>query len=140
MNSLQEYADLFYKLNLTELTVVEGDKKLCLKRNQMALADPAPAPEKDVDGHLLGDSDEAKDRSSNDTDTARGTVVKAPLLGMLTLQVSIGDKVKKGDVLCMIEAMKMMNEVVSPADGTVTGILATDGALVEFDQKLLVIS
>ena len=61
---------------------------------------------------------------------AAGTWVKAPL-------VEIGQQVKKGDVLCIIEAMKVMNEIPSPMDGIVQEILITNEAMVEFDQELI---
>ena len=61
---------------------------------------------------------------------AAGTWVKAPF-------VEIGQQVKKGDVLCIIEAMKVMNEIPSPVDGIVQEILITNEAMVEFDQELI---
>jgi acetyl-CoA carboxylase, biotin carboxyl carrier protein len=73
-----------------------------------------------------------------------GNVVKAPLVGTFYASsapgkpnfVSVGSKVKKGDVLCIIEAMKIMNEVVSEFDGEVAQVLATPEALVEYGQPL----
>ena len=74
---------------------------------------------------------------------AAGTWVKAPLVGTYynarsqggTPFVEIGQQVKKGDVLCIIEAMKVMNEIPSPVDGIVQEILITNEAMVEFDQE-----
>lgn len=54
--------------------------------------------------------------------------------------VKVGDKVKKGDVLCIIEAMKLMNEIKSDIDGTVEKVLAKDGQLVEYGMDLFKIS
>lgn len=76
---------------------------------------------------------------------AAGTWVKAPLVGTYynarsqggTPFVEIGQHVKKGDVLCIIEAMKVMNEIPSPVDGIVQEILITNEAMVEFDQELI---
>lgn len=73
-----------------------------------------------------------------------GNVVKAPLVGTFYASpapekpnfVSVGSKVKKGDVLCIIEAMKIMNEVVSQFDGEIAEVLATPEALVEYGQPL----
>ncbi len=50
--------------------------------------------------------------------------------------VSVGDKVKKGQVLCIVEAMKVMNEISSPCDGEIVEILVSDSEGVEFDQPL----
>lgn len=53
--------------------------------------------------------------------------------------VSVGQKVKKGDKLCIIEAMKVMNEITATKSGEITEILVSEGQMVEFDQKLFVI-
>ena len=74
-----------------------------------------------------------------------GTWVKAPLVGTYysarsagaTPFVQIGQRVKKGDILCIIEAMKVMNEIASPVDGVVSEIVVTNEAMVEFDQELI---
>ena len=75
---------------------------------------------------------------------AEGTTVKAPLVGTFYAAsapgeapfVSVGDTVKKGQTLCVLEAMKMMSEVPAPADGVIAEVLAADGELVGFDQPL----
>ncbi|MBE6903137.1 MAG: biotin/lipoyl-binding protein [Ruminococcaceae bacterium] len=69
-----------------------------------------------------------------------GTPVLAPLTGsVLNIAVSNGAKVKAGDLLLIIEAMKMENEIVAPVDGTVTQIAVTKGAQVNTDDLLVVI-
>lgn len=77
--------------------------------------------------------------------SANVTEVKAPLVGTFYAApspdaapyVSVGQKVQKGDVLCIVEAMKNMNEIECPCDGTVVDILASNGELVEFNQVLI---
>lgn len=74
-----------------------------------------------------------------------GYWVKAPIVGTFYITratgsapfVEIGQRVKKGDVLCIIEAMKVMNEIHSPVDGIVQEILVTNESMVEFDQDLI---
>ena len=76
-----------------------------------------------------------------------GNVVTAPLVGTYHQApykdakpfVSVGSHVKKGDKLCIIEAMKVMNEITSPYDGTVKEILVNDNDVVDFGKKLFVI-
>ena len=76
-----------------------------------------------------------------------GNVVKAPLVGTFYAAsapdkppfVTVGKRVKKGDVLMIIESMKLMNEVQSEFDGTVEKILVSDGQPVEFDQPIMII-
>ena len=70
---------------------------------------------------------------------ATGAVtVKAPMPGnILKINVKAGDAVKKGDILCILEAMKMENEICAPADGTVAGVNVSQGATVQTDDVLL---
>ena len=65
--------------------------------------------------------------------------VTAPLQVCADTSVSVGDMVKKGQVLGIVEAMKLMNEIESEFDGTVKAILVKNGDLVEFDQPMFVI-
>lgn len=76
-----------------------------------------------------------------------GTPVKSSIVGVFygasspesDPYVTVGKTVKKGDIVCIIEAMKVMNEIKAPCDGTVTSILVENEALVEYDQALMVI-
>lgn len=76
-----------------------------------------------------------------------GTIIKSPLVGTFHQApapdedpfVTVGAKVKKGEKLCIIEAMKVMNEINAPCDGVVLEINVAEGDMVEFDQKLFVI-
>ena len=76
-----------------------------------------------------------------------GTTVTAPLVGVAYLAadpkqapfVQVGDHVKAGETLCVIEAMKMINEVPSPVSGTVTKVLIKNATMVEFDEPLFAI-
>lgn len=75
---------------------------------------------------------------------AEGTLVLSPTVGVFYSApspeakdfVSLGDPVKKGDVLCIIEAMKLMNEIPAELDGTITEICVSNGQVVEFNQPL----
>ena len=81
------------------------------------------------------------------TKESTGTPVKSPIVGVFygasspesDPYVTVGKTVKKGDIMCIIEAMKGMNEIKAPCDGTVTSILVENEALVEYDQALMVI-
>lgn len=86
-----------------------------------------------------------------DTDAAEevisGDEIKAPLVGTFYVApsegaepfVSVGDKVKKGQVIGIVEAMKLMNEVESEYDGTVAAVLVENGEMVEYGQPLMII-
>ena len=74
-----------------------------------------------------------------------GTWIKSPIVGTYYASrsqgskpfIELGQQVKKGDVLCIIEAMKVMNEIHSPCDGVIRSILITNESMVEFDQDLI---
>ena len=76
-----------------------------------------------------------------------GEVVKAPLVGVFYTApapdaepfVTVGQRVKKGDTLCIVEAMKLMNEIESTHDGVIDRILAENGSMVEFGQPLFAV-
>lgn len=99
---------------------------------------PAPA----VSAHVQ--TEEAPAAPATKTEDLSGNIVKAPLVGTFYISsgpgkeafAPVGKKVKKGDVLCIIEAMKIMNEVVSDFDGEVKEILAENEQLVEYGQPL----
>ncbi len=134
MNSLKEYGELFEKLGLTELMVEEGNHKLVLKR-EARVAEVKSIPQ-DESQKETGKEDKAPVASTASASEA----ITAPLLGIYyplgDKPFEVGDYVKKGDVVCNIEAMKMMNEVKAPFSGKIIGVLAKEGDLVEFGQKL----
>lgn len=77
----------------------------------------------------------------------QGKVVKSPIVGTFYSKatpeseafVSIGDRVKKGDILCIIEAMKLFNDVQSDFDGVIKEILVKDGDMVAYDQPIMIV-
>lgn len=71
---------------------------------------------------------------------AGGEPVKAPMPGtIMKLNVAVGDKVKRGDVVCILEAMKMENEIFAPADGVIASVAVAKGASVTTDQVIATI-
>ena len=90
----------------------------------------------------------AENTSSGGGSSAKGETVKSPIVGTYYKAASpdsdpfitVGSKVSKGDTLCIVEAMKIMNEIEAEFGGTVEDILIEDGQAVEFDQPLFIIS
>lgn len=84
------------------------------------------------------------DKISEDTNKSQGNIVTSPMVGTFYLKpspnenqyVELGSKVKKGDILCIIEAMKLMNEIESEYDGEIAEIYAKDGEAVEYGKPL----
>ena len=72
---------------------------------------------------------------------AGANVVKAPMPGtIMKINVAVGDKVKKGDIICILEAMKMENEIFASVDGTITSLPVSKGASVQTDEVLATIA
>ena len=94
------------------------------------VATPAEAPK----------AEEAPVQSAPAAPTANGTQVKATMPGsILAVKASVGQSVKAGDVLVVLEAMKMENDITAPCDGTVKEIVVTKGTTVNTDDVLVVI-
>ena len=134
---------LFQELQLTELEVKEGDFSLHMKKEERRIEVPFMT--------ATGQSGcRTFQKQSEDAQYAyiNCNEVKAPLVGVFYAApspdakpfVNVGDVVKKGDVLCIVEAMKMMNEIVSDFDGKIIDICAENGKIVEFGQTLFKIS
>jgi len=136
---LKQLARILRDNDLGELTLEDGDKKLTIKGKKPA---PMPAP--------MGMPPVCPPAApQEDAPTApaavSGTWVKAPLVGTYYAApspesepfVTVGKQVKKGDVLMIIESMKLMNEVLCEQEGTVAEILVQNGDAVEFDQPIL---
>lgn len=136
MNSLKDYGDLFERLGLSELSVEEGEFRLTLKKKISVNTKESIKTEE----RIIPENNPAEDKKE-----PAGVEIKAPLLGIFYGKVGdkeplkVGDKVKKGQCLCTIEAMKMLNEVTSSTDGEIKKINASDGDLVEYNQTLFVI-
>ncbi|WP_022767751.1 acetyl-CoA carboxylase biotin carboxyl carrier protein [Butyrivibrio sp. NC2007] len=143
-NSLKDYEDMFRRLSLSELEVEDGDFKMRMKREWVAPS-VAVVPEGAMQIQASEMALEPALEAEAESFAVSGVEVKAPLLGVFhgavggKRAVKAGDKVEKGDVLCTLEAMKMMNEVKAPVSGTIKQVLAAEGDLVEFDQVLFVI-
>ncbi|HBA97810.1 MAG TPA: acetyl-CoA carboxylase biotin carboxyl carrier protein [Lachnospiraceae bacterium] len=88
--------------------------------------------------------EEEKKESEGNVNTTDGKYIKAPIVGTFYQAaspekppyVNVGDKVKKGDIVCIIEAMKFMNEITSEEDGEILEVLVKDGEFVEFGAPL----
>ena len=126
----------------TGLTLLELDEHGAhLKLERAAQAAPAPvktAPE------AAAPEEQAEPRAERGIDFNDVVPVNSPLVGIFYASaqpgaepfVHVGDHVKKGDVLCIIEAMKLMNEITAPQDGEIVDVCAENGAVVEFGQTL----
>ena len=94
---------------------------------------------------VVASTEKQSENTTLKCDEIKGNVVKSPIVGTFYNSpapgkppfVTVGQTVKKGDVLMIIESMKLMNEIQSEFDGTVAEIMACDGEAVDFDQPLM---
>lgn len=142
IKEIEKVIALMEASSLSELEVSEGDKRLVLKRQTLAAA-PVQAPVQVVSQPSPTDNKEEKTESKSQS----GHVLKSPMVGTFYQSpspsspafVEVGRAVKKGDVVCIIEAMKMMNQIEADKAGVIEAVLIEDGQPVEFDQPLFTI-
>lgn len=147
---IQQLAELVKEKDLGEITVADGEEVVTIKgkKCQPPLGG-MPTPMGMPAGVPLVQTPVMQQTAEVPTDGAvpSGNVVKAPLVGTFYAAsapdkppfVTVGKRVKKGDVLMIIESMKLMNEVQSDFDGVVEEILVSNGQAVEFDQPIMII-
>ena len=134
---VQELAELLTANALTEIEVEDGSRKIRVARQAAAPAGPAVA----------APPQPATAMAPTPVDEVSGETIKSPMVGTAYLSaepgakqfVEVGDAVKAGDTLLIVEAMKVMNPITAPAGGMIKKIMVSDGQPVEFDQPLVVI-
>ena len=143
---VRELADLLNETGLTEIEVEDGDRKIRVSRTAMAAALPAPvAALPQPAPHAAASTDGGA--SVAHAAPERVDAIRSPMVGTAYLSadpgsdpfVRKGDVVKAGDTLLIVEAMKVMNPITAPSDGTVQDILVENAQPVEFDQPLIVL-
>jgi acetyl-CoA carboxylase biotin carboxyl carrier protein len=138
---VQELAELLTTNALTEIEVEDGDRRIRVARHAAPTAPPALA------AAPAAAASAAPAPSTPAPEEVSGETIKSPMVGTAFLSaepgakpfVTVGDAVKAGDTLLIVEAMKVMNPIIAPAAGVVRKILVGDGQPIEFDQPLIVI-
>ena len=136
--AIEALLQMFERSSLTEMVIEESGVRVSFKRQQGAPSEPLPQ-QREV-GPTVG---EAKARVRDDR-----RVVRSPCVGTFASRprpdsdafVKVGDRVKEGDTLAVVEAMKMLTEVKAAEAGVVEEILVADGDPVEYGQEMIVIS
>lgn len=154
MYSIDEIKELITTLDNSTLTnldiVTENGEKLSLKKKVVEVKESAtvasymPVPAMPAQAPVV---EQPAEKPVEATKT-QGKTIDCPMVGVFYTSpspeadpyVKVGSKVNKGDVVCIIEAMKLMNEVTATESGTIEEILVENGDLVEFGQPLFVIS
>lgn len=139
LRKLKKLIDLVQESGISELEVTEGEEKVKIVKSGGAAvlhASPAPAP---AAPHLPAPVVPAAEIPRH--------VVKSPMVGTFYRSpspgakpfVEVGDTVKSGDIICIIEAMKLLNEIECDKDGVINSILVENGQPVEYGEPLVVI-
>lgn len=139
--------------NLTQFTMEEGNLKISMKTDKQTKVIAAPQAVAAVPAAVAAEivqpaaTPSQENTRQEQEETLDGNIVKSPLVGTFynapspdaEPYVKVGDTVKKGQVLAIVEAMKLMNEIESEFDGTVEKVLVSNEEVVEFGQPLFVI-
>ena len=135
---IKELSDYLEEFNLTELEYTEKDTKIKVSKNNISINNQnIPSSKSDTNNPNINLSEKS----------VTGIEVKSPIIGTAYHApepgakkfVEVGKKIKKGDTVMIVEAMKTMNHVPSTADGEVKKILVEDGQPVEFGQTLVIL-
>lgn len=144
LETIEKLADIVTAKDLGEITIADGEKVITVKGKK------CPPPMPPMGASVMPAVSAAAPAAPAETPAApkapAGKAIKAPLVGTFYAApspdqppfVQVGDTVKKGDVVLIIESMKLMNEVTSDVDGVVQEILVKNGDAVEYDQPLMI--
>ena len=135
---IKELTDYLNEFSLTEIEYSEKDFKIKVSKASNLISSSEKTPKVEV----------SAGKNKIEKEVASGNKVTSPIIGTAYLApepggkkfIEIGKKVKKGDTLMIVEAMKTMNHVPSPYDGVVKEICVSDGQPVEFDQVIVILN
>ena len=136
---IQELSDYLKEFNLTEIEITEKDTKIKVSKNNVSISNQP---------QVISSSSPASSSAPSQTQNIKsGTEITSPIIGTAYHApepgakkfVEIGKKIKKGDTIMIVEAMKTMNHVPSTSDGVVKEICVQDGQPVEFGQTIIIL-
>lgn len=150
IRKVKKLIELLEESGIDELEIHEGEESVRISRHSKQVAAPQPIY---AQAPVAAPTPAAAPAPAATPDAApaqpklNGTVVRSPMVGTFyraasptsAAFVEVGQSVKKGDVLCIVEAMKMMNHIEAESSGTIESILVENGQPVEFDQPLFTI-
>ena len=136
---IQELSEYLKEFNLTEIEITEKDTKIKVSKNNVSISNQPQvvSPSSHTSGSVPTQTQNIKS-GTEITSPIIGTAYHAPEPGAKKF-VEIGKKIKKGDTIMIVEAMKTMNHVPSTADGVVKEICVKDGQPVEFGQTIIIL-
>ena len=145
LRKVKKLIELLEESGLSEIEITEGDDKVRITKSTKDKQESTVAhASNEADAKIINNpTEDIKPRKNNGFHE-----VKAPMIGTFyqssepdaEAYVKVGDPISKGDTLCIIEAMKMMNKIESDISGTIERVLVQNGDPVEFDQILFLVS
>ncbi|WP_435150268.1 acetyl-CoA carboxylase biotin carboxyl carrier protein [Candidatus Pelagibacter bacterium nBUS_44] len=136
---IKELSDYLDEFNLTEIEITEKDTKIKVSKNNVSISNQPVATSANIQTGNENISKKPNVKSGMEiTSPIIGTAYHAPEPGAKKF-VEVGKKIKKGDTIMIVEAMKTMNHVPSTADGIVKEICVEDGHPVEFGQTIIIL-
>jgi acetyl-CoA carboxylase biotin carboxyl carrier protein len=136
---IKELSDYLDEFNLTEIEITEKDTKIKVSKNNVSISNQPVSTSANISAGNENISEKLNLKSGTEiTSPIIGTAYHAPEPGAKKF-VEIGKKIKKGDTIMIVEAMKTMNHVPSTADGVVKEICVEDGHPVEFGQTIIIL-
>ena len=138
-NIIKELSDYLDEFNLTEIEITEKDTKIKVSKNNVAVSNQPVI--------TSASRNTQNDNTSSKSSIKSGTEITSPIIGTAYHSpepgakkfIELGKKIKKGDTIMIVEAMKTMNHVPSTADGVVKEICVEDGHPVEFGQTIIIL-
>ena len=136
---IKELSDYLEEFNLTEIEITEKDTKIKVSKNNVSISNQPATTSSNINARNENISEKINVKSGTEiTSPIIGTAYHAPEPGAKKF-VEVGKKIKKGDTIMIVEAMKTMNHVPSTADGVVKEICVEDGHPVEFGQTIIIL-
>ncbi len=154
---IQELIKTINKSNISELCIEEGEFKIIIKQELAAPAQYVSMPQMSMPMQQAAPqqpaapapqaSAPAAEKPAAPAGSSNTTTIKSPMIGTFyrspspdkPVFVNVGDEIKAGQVLCIIEAMKLFNEIESEVNGRLVKVVADDSSPVEYDQPLFII-
>lgn len=158
---IQELLKQVNKSNISEVSIKDGEFELTIKQatasapiaqvpimqhQQMPAMQAAPQVQQ-MAPQAVTDAPAGPVAPVTNVETGTGNTIKSPMIGTFYRSsapdkppfVNVGDEIKPGDVLCIVEAMKLFNEIESEVSGRIVKVLVDDGTPVEYDQPLFIV-
>ena len=140
IRKIKKLIEMLQESDLNEIEVSQGEESVRISRgNNNNVSTQIPLSNNPIQVSEIGEDEIQQELSGNQ--------IKSPIVGTFYRRpnpekaafINVGDVIEVGDVVCIVEAMKMMNEIKSEYSGKVVSIIAEDGQPVEFDQTLIII-